>query len=335
METARKIVLARHFRGEPREDDFRVEEEELPAVREGEVLCQAAYLSVDPYQRARAASLQPGDTIMGYQVALIVQSRCAEFPVGRYLVGDLGWRSATVLDPRRPPARPGATPTRLLPADWAAPYSLALGALGRPGVSAYFGLLELGRPKHGDVVVVSGAAGAVGSLVGQIARIHGCKVIGFAGSDEKVRWLKEELQFDEAFNYRTTDARRALKEVAPAGVDVYFDNVGGELSSAVLPCMRHGGRVPICGAVCAYNSEAPVRATTVQPAVVGRELVLQGFLVSRWLPRWDEAVERMRRWVLDGRLVCRETVSHGFDSLPRAFIGMLRGDNLGKAVVKV
>ncbi|XP_046982393.1 prostaglandin reductase 1-like [Schistocerca americana] len=330
--TARKIVIARHFQGDPKPDDFRLEEEALPPLKDGQILCEAAYLSVDPYQRAYTHRHKVGQPMIGSQVALIVESRAPEFPVGRYVVGYWGWRDRTVAETR---ANRDMWAPMLVPELGDLPLSLALGVLGMPGNTAYFGLLEICHPRPGEVAVVSGAAGAVGSIVGQIARIKGCKVIGFAGSDSKVNWLRDELGFDHAFNYKTVDVGKALKEVAPDGVDIYFDNVGGQQSSAILYKMRTGGRISVCGSISSYNDTKIPSAPILQPAMVFNELKMEGFLVNRWLDRWDEGIKQNMQWIKEGKLKYKETVTEGFENMPKAFIGMLKGENLGKAVVKV
>ncbi|XP_049949184.1 prostaglandin reductase 1-like [Schistocerca serialis cubense] len=332
MVKARKFVLARHFEGEPQLDNFRLEEEELPPLEDGQILCEAVYLSVDPYQRVFKEMHKLGEPMIGSQVARIVESRSPDFPVGKYVVGYWGWRDRTVADTKN---HNDLWAPILAPDVGDLPLSLCLGVLGMPGNSAYFGFLELCHPKTGEVAVVSGAAGAVGSIVGQIARIKGCRVIGFAGSDEKVKWLKDELGFHHAYNYKSMDVATALKEAAPEGVDVYFDNVGGKLSSDVIYNMRTGGRISVCGSISSYNSTEIPTAPILQPAMIFKELKMEGFLVKRWLDRWDEGIKQNIQWIKQGKLKYRETVTEGFENMPKAFIGMLKGENVGKAVIKV
>ncbi|XP_049804088.1 prostaglandin reductase 1-like [Schistocerca nitens] len=333
MSKARKFVIASLFNGEPKVDDFSIEKEELPSLKNGQILCEAEYISVDPYQRAYTHMHKVGSTMIGSQVARIVESRSPEYPVGRHVVASLGWRDKTVMT--MAPTDDDILPPVLVPDYGDLPLSLALGVLGMPGATAYFGLLDICHPKPGEVVVVSGAAGAVGSIVGQIARIKGCKVIGIAGSDLKVKWLKEELGFDHAFNYKTVNVEKALKEAAPDGVDVYFDNVGGVQSRAVIANMRQRGRISVCGCISTYNSTKVAMVPDVQIHVLGKELKMEGFIVTRWLGQWDKAFKEMAQWIKEGKLKYRETVTEGFENMPDAFIGMLRGENLGKAVVKV
>ncbi|XP_046982371.1 prostaglandin reductase 1-like [Schistocerca americana] len=333
MVNARKIVITSPFKGEPKITDFKIETEELPALQDGQILCEAEYISVDPYQRAYSQRHKVGATMLGSQVSRIVESRSPDYPVGRHVVGYWGWCDRTVVNPA---AKDGEILPPMLVQNYGdLPLSLSLGVLGMPGATAYFGLLDICDPKPGETVVVSGAAGAVGSIVGQIARIKGCKVIGMTGSDVKVKWLKEELGFDHAFNYKTVNVEKALKEAAPNGVDVYFDNVGGEQSSAVIANMKHRGRISVCGCISSYNESKVPLAPVIQRYMVGKELKMEGFFVGRWLDNWDQAFNEMAQWIKEGKLKYKETVTEGFQNTPKAFIGMLRGENLGKAVVKV
>lgn len=214
--------------------------------------------------------------------------------------------------------------------------SLGLGAIGMPGNTAYFGFLEICQPKPGDVVVISGAAGAVGSLVGQIAKIKGCYVIGFAGHDDKVKWLVEELGFDKAYNYKTADWTASLKEAAPNGVDCYFDNVGGPFSSTVRNHMKDFGRISVCGAISVYNDDPfnPTVAPCAEPNFVFKQIKMEGFLVSRWIDRWQEGLTAMAQWISEGKIKVRETYTEGFEKMPEAFMGMMTGTNTGKAIIK-
>ncbi|KAK7872300.1 hypothetical protein R5R35_002757 [Gryllus longicercus] len=329
----KRFVLARHFKGEPKPSDFSLVTEELPPIKDGEVLAEAEFLSLDPYMRVYVLRRPPGGTMIGGQVARVLESKSPDYKVGDHVVGDFGWRTHTVFNPEA--HEHTLMRTYKLPDIGGLSPSLGLGVLGMPGNTAYFGLLEVCRPVKGETVVVSGAAGAVGSIVGQIAKIKGCRVVGFAGSDEKVKWLTEELGFDAAYNYKTTRPRDALKDGAPKGVDCYFDNVGGELSSSVINRMNYGGRVAVCGSISSYNADGLPKATIIQPAVVTNELKIEGFLVTRWNDRWGEGILQNLKWIQDGKLKYEETVTKGFENMPSALVGMLRGDNTGKAVVKV
>ncbi|XP_049947062.1 prostaglandin reductase 1-like [Schistocerca serialis cubense] len=365
MVKARKIVLVRHFEGQPRTEDFRIEEEDLPPVKDGQILAEAVYFSVDPFQKVHTAMQKVGDTFYGAQedrstlllvqlscvsaavrwcnaeaypqVARIVESRAPGFPVGRHVVAYWGWRDRTVADvgSGRPQPPLYVSPPRLVPHLGDLPLSLSLGVLGMPGNSAYFPLLDICKPKPGEVVAVTGAAGAVGSVVGQIARIKGCTVIGFAGSDAKVKWLKEDLGFHHAFNYKKTDVSTALKQAAPDGVDVYFDNVGGDISTAVMSNMRYRGRIVVIGAISQYNDLEQQKLVNLPFTFLAQQLRLEGCAVARYHDRWEEGISQLTKWVREGKIKYRETVTKGFENTPRAFIGMLRGENFGKAVVKL
>lgn len=315
--------------------ELKMVQEDLPPLKDGQVLCEAVYLSVDPYQRAYVYVLKVGDTIPGSQVAKIVESRHPDFPVGRYLVGYWGWRDRSVVDPKE--ATPGFPAPWLVPDLGDLPVSLALGVLGMPGNTAYFGLLNVCDPQPGEVVVVSGAAGAVGSHVGQIAKIKGCKVIGFAGSEEKCRWLEDSLGFDAAFNYKRTNVLRTLAEVVPEGVDVYFDNVGGDLSSDVISQMRKRGRISVCGSISSQDDflKKLPKVPVIQGDMVAKELRMEGFMVFRYLDRWEEGVHQNLKWVQEGKLKYRETITEGFENSPRALVGLMKGENFGKALIKV
>ncbi|XP_026473340.1 prostaglandin reductase 1-like [Ctenocephalides felis] len=275
-----------------------------------------------------------GVTMIGAQVAKILVSRNPKFPVGRFVCGDFGWTTHTIMGQNKKEGM--MTEPYLLPELGGISPSLCLGALGMPGNTAYFGFLEICQPKEGETVVVTGAAGAVGNHVGQLAKIKGCKVIGFAGSDEKCNWLKNDLGFDHALNYKTVDAAKALKEAAPNGVDCYFDNVGGELSSIIMNQMNLYGRISVCGAISAYNADVTKVPTApiVQPTLIFKELKMEGFLVTRWISRWMEGIGKNAALIAEGKLKVRETVTDGFENTPQAFIDMLRGSNTGKAVVK-
>ncbi|KAK7789395.1 hypothetical protein R5R35_006942 [Gryllus longicercus] len=335
MVKAKKIVLASRFDGEPKLSDFKVVEEDLPPLQDGQVLCETLWLSVDPYMRIYTQGAEAGTLMPGGVVARIVESKAPEYPRGRFLVGYWGWRTKSVWDPRQPPAAPYPQPY-LLPDFGELPLSLGVGALGMPGVTANLGLLEVCAPRAGETVVVNAAAGAVGSLVGQLARIRGCRVVGFAGSDRKVAWLKERLGFDAAFNYKKVAVGDALAQAAPHGVHCYFDNVGGAFSHEVHQRMVTGGRVVVVGAIAGYNDGFDsVLVPMPQPVILLKELKVQGFVVWSHAHRWLEAIQQNLQWIKEGKLLFEETVTEGFENAPQAFIGMMRGESTGKAVVKV
>ncbi|CAH1977913.1 unnamed protein product [Acanthoscelides obtectus] len=264
---------------------------------------------------------------------MIIESRHEKFPVGKYVVGEFGWRTHTISNGK--PMLNGVPQAWIIPDLGNLPLSIALGALGMPGNTAYFGFLELCQPKPGETVFVTGAAGAVGSLVGQIAKIKGCKVVGIAGSDEKGKWLTDELGFDHFINYKTDDIVKKIKECAPNGIDCYFDNVGGEISSKILLNMNTFGRISVCGAISGYNETSSPKATIVQYPVTMNQLRMEGFIAHRWLDRWFEGIQQNMKWIEEGKLKYRETVTHGFENMYSAFADMLRGGNTGKAIVKV
>lgn len=250
---ARKITLAQNIQGAPKLTDFKVVEETLPELQDGEILCKAEWLTVDPYMRPATVAMKPGDQMPGGQVARVIKSRSKDFPEGSQVVGNFGWRDLTITKVL-PESERSIDTFHAMPEMKGLPDSYALGCMGMPGNTAYFGLTRICNPKAGETLVVSAAAGAVGSLVGQIGKIIGLNVIGYAGTDDKVQWLKT-LGFDHAFNYKTEDLRNTLKSSATNGVDCYFDNVGGEFSFHVTRAMNQLGRISLCGAISVYNAD--------------------------------------------------------------------------------
>lgn len=334
MVKAKRFVLVKNFENLPKESDLKLMEEELPALKEGQFLAEAVYLSVDPYMRAYSHQLREGITMIGSQVAKIIQSKNKDFPVNKYIVGQFGWRSHTISEGKS--VSPDVMPPYILPDFGKLPLSLALGSLGMPGNTALFGFLEICKPKAGETVVVTGAGGAVGSHVGQIAKLKGCNVIGITGSEEKCKWIKS-LGFDHAINYKTANLHTALAEAAPRGVDCYFDNVGGEVSSIIIQHMHKFGRVSVCGSISSYNSDIRnlPKATVIQPSVVFQQLEIKGFVVSNWSNRWMEGIKQNLQWIQEGKVKYKETITDGFENMTKAFISLLNGENVGKAVVKV
>ncbi len=329
----KQITLAVRPVGLPKESGFALVESPIPSPGLGEFLVRAVYLSVDPYMRPRigagksyAAGVEIGDVIIGGAVGEVTQSHHAQFAVGEVVEGDFGWQQYAVSD--------GTNVRKVDPN--LAPISTALGILGMPGLTAYFGLLEIGKPRAGETVLVSGAAGAVGSLVGQIAKIQGCRAVGIAGTDEKIRHVVEDLGFDSAFNYKTTrNYRRKLKELCPKGIDVYFDNVGGAITDAVVRLINLRARLVICGQISQYNLERPEKGPRWLWALITRQARAEGFLVFQFAHRYQEGLTQMAQWLNDGKLMYRETIVEGIENAPRAFIGMLKGENIGKQLVKV
>lgn len=329
----KQVTLAARPVGFPKESDFRLVESPIPALQEGQILLRILYLSVDPYMRGRmrdaksySKPLAIGDVMVGGTVAEVIESRNPAYQRGDFVESYLGWQQYGISD--------GLGLRKLDPS--AVPLSTALGVLGMPGLTAYFGLLDIGRPKHGETVVVSGAAGAVGSLVGQIAKIKGCRTVGIAGSDEKVHYLIQELGFDAAFNYKSVgDYSAKLAELCPAGIDVYFDNVGGAITDAVFGLINVKARISICGQISQYNLTRPEMGPRIfWPLIMNRARV-EGFLVFEYAERYAEGLAQMTRWVQEGNLKYREQFTEGIESAPAAFIGMLRGENIGKQLVKI
>jgi leukotriene B4 12-hydroxydehydrogenase/15-oxo-prostaglandin 13-reductase len=326
------ILLASRPQGVPTAAQFRFESRTLPEPTQGQVLLKTLYVSVDPYMRGRMsaaksyiAPFEVGDPIAGGVVAEVVASHADGLPVGSVVVGNLPWQEYSVAD---------ANTLNRVPADQT-PASYFLGLLGMPGLTAYFGLLDICQPQPGETVVVSGAAGAVGLIVGQLAKLKGCRVVGTAGSDEKVAHLRA-LGFDEAINYKTTpDIAQALAAAAPQGVDCYFDNVGGAITDAVYGLLNKHARIALCGQISTYNAtEAPV-GPRPEWQLLKTSAKLQGFIVSDYHARWPEGVQQLTQWYAEGKLKGEETITEGFDQIPAAFLGLFTGENTGKAVVKV
>ncbi|MFA6957194.1 MAG: NADP-dependent oxidoreductase [Thermoanaerobaculia bacterium] len=329
----RQIRLAARPVGLPKVSDFQLAYSPRPSPAANEVLIRSVYLSLDPYMRGRmndaAADVRPmaiGDVIPGGAVGFVVESNDSAFRVGDAAEGMFGWQEYVVTR--------GAAMRRLDPA--IAPISTALGVLGTPGLTAYFGLLDICDPRSGETVVVSGAAGAIGMLAGQIAKIRGCRVVGIVGADAKVSWLIDELGFDAAFNYAAdTDVRARLSELCPAGIDIYFDNVGGAVTDAVMELINVNARVSVCGQNSQQNLERPEMGPRWLSQLIARQAKVQGFLVSAYADRFHGARQQLAAWLRAGRLKYREDVAKGIESAPQAFIEMLQGRNQGKQLVQM
>ena len=330
VKTNRRVTLAERPSGFPSDSDFAVDHVEVDEPGAGEVLVRVLWVSVDPYQRGRmtqarsyAKSLEVGDVITSQSLGDVVESRDGRFSPGDLVVGQLGWQEYAV-------ARGGSL--RRVP-DVLDPPTLALHVVGATGMTAYFGLLDVGQPKPGDTVVVSGAAGAVGQVVGQIAKLAGCRTVGIAGGPDKCTDCTL-YGYDVAIDYKDEGFREALKAACGEGVDVYFDNVGGEISAAVHGRLNIGARIVICGQISQYNLERPEPTFHPTLLIVYRAR-MQGFLINDYAHRFDEAAMRLARWVAEGKIRWREDVTEGLENAPAAFMGMLRGENRGKALVKV
>jgi NADPH-dependent curcumin reductase CurA len=321
------VTLASRPTGFPTEENFSFDEVEVGEAGPGEVLVKALYVSVDPYQRGRmstarsyARNLEVGDVMTSQTLGEVVESNDGRFAPGDLVVGQLGWQEHAV-------ARGGVL--RKVPPE-VDPPTLALHVVGTNGFTAYFGLFDVGKPRPGDTVAVSGAAGAVGQLVGQLAKIAGCRTVGIAGGPEKKAELQELFGYDVAIDYKNEDVREAV----PQGVDVYFDNVGGAVSAAVHSRLNVGARIAICGQISQYNVERPEPTFHPGQLIVFRAR-MEGFLVSDYVHRFDEAAPRLLRWIAEGKLRYTEDVTEGLENAPRAFIGMLNGENRGKTLVRV
>jgi NADPH-dependent curcumin reductase CurA len=334
MPSGREIQLAARPQGEPRPEDFRLVDVEVPGEPgEGEVLVRNLLMSVDPYMRGRmddrpsyVPPFRLGEALSGAAVGEVVASRAAGLAEGDAVLHDRGWREYAVLPARH---------ARRVDPD-VAPLSAYLGVLGMPGLTAYVGLLDVASLREGDVVFVSGAAGAVGSLAGQLAKQRGHFVVGSAGSPEKVAMLRDDFGFDAAFDYHDGPVRRRLREAAADGIDVYFDNVGGEHLEAAISAMRLHGRIALCGAVSTYNATEPPAAPRNLTQAIGKRLTLRGFIVFDHEDRRSAFVEEVAPMLRDGRITVRETiVDGGIEAAPQAFIDLLRGANTGKMLVRL
>ena len=329
----RQFVLASRPVGMPKESDLRLVETPVPALRDGEVLLRALYLSVDPYMRGRmnaaksyAPSVEIGELMVGGGVARVVESKNPGYAAGDVVNLQMGWQEYAVSN--------GEGLRKIDP--HLAPVSTALGVLGMPGLTAYFGLLEVCGVNAGETVVVSAAAGAVGSVVGQIAKIKGCRAVGIAGGPEKTRYVIDGCGFDAALDYKaTSDYQAAIKELCPGGVDVYFDNVGGPLTDAVLGNLSLRARIAICVQISHANDTQPSTGPRMWRHILVARARMQGFLVFDYAARYASALEQLAQWLRSGQIKYHEDIIEGFENMPRALIGLFRGENLGKRLVKV
>merc|ERR1712156_887929 len=290
--------------------------------------------------RVYTKRMNPVYTMIGQNVAKIIESKDPEYPKDSIVLTKSGWVKTGIVQTSGSLGGFGIKANQLVDKVQDLPsglsQSLLLGVCGMPGCTAYFGFLEICQPKSGETVVVNGAAGAVGSLVGQIAKIKGCHVIGFAGSDDKCQTLLKKYGFDKAYNYKKTKVEDALKDGAPNGVDCFFDNVGGiDATKVINNHMNTFGRISGCGAISAYNDKEPLTIPSIQGSMVFKQLRYEGFIVSRWLSRWMEGIAQMAQWMREGKIKTEETIVEGFEKMPEAFIGLFTGANLGKMVVKV
>ena len=328
-----QIVLASRPKGIPQVTDFRIEPAELRSIKTDEVLLKPLFFSVDPYMRGRMNeaksyihAFQIDKPIEGNALARVIESNSVRFNPGDVVMGMLPWSEMSVVSDKE-----------LVKVDASqVPLSYFLSILGMNGLTAYIGLMHICKPLAGETVVVSGAAGAVGLAVGQIAKIQGCRVIGITGSDDKVKLLVDKYGFDEAINYKTTTyMSNAIGTVCTDGVDIYFDNVGGEISDAVLNNLNFQARIAICGQISIYNSTSVPVGPRLQPRLLAKSAMMRGFLVNNFKNEFPDAIRNITKWMYEGKLNYSETTIHGFDKLPVAFLGLFNGDNVGKMIVKM
>ena len=335
MSQAKRVILVSRPVGEPKASDFRVEDCPLPAPGKGQVLLRTIWLSLDPYMRGRMSDgpsyAQPvpiGGVMEGGTVSEVIASNNPAFAKGDIVLSRAGWQTHAISD--------GKGLVKIDPT--IAPISTAVGVLGMPGMTAYTGLLDIGKPQAGETVVVAAASGAVGSAVGQIAKIKGARAVGIAGGKDKCDYVKNELGFDDCVDHRAPDLAAKLKAACPKGIDVYFENVGGEVFEAVFPLLNAFARIPVCGLIAHYNdteAKAPKWAPALMRNVLTKRLTIRGFIVSDFAARHADFLRDMSGWVREGKVKHREFITEGLDSAPGAFMGLLKGANFGKQLVRV
>ncbi len=327
------ILLNKRPVGKPVLDDFRFSSDAIPVPTSGDVLLKTLYVSVDPYLRGRMSdsksyipSFEIGKPIQSGIIAEVIDSTHSEFTKGDFVSGILEWKEYQISDGKG---------LKKVDQNISA-LSSYLGILGMTGITAYLGLIEIGAPKAGETIVVSGAAGAVGSVVGQIGKILGCTVVGITGSDEKAELLKSKFKFDSAINYKTVpDLNMAIRNSCPKGVDIYFDNVGGEISDAVLANINKHARLPVCGAISLYNETKVPVGPRIQTILLTKSAMMRGFIVGDFASKFPEAVRQLAVWLKEGKLTYSETLVYGFDNIPQAFLDLFEGKNEGKMIVKI
>jgi hypothetical protein len=331
-----QVFLAQRPVGEPSDESFGLRELDIPELADNQILIRVCWLSLDPYMRGRmndvksyADPLQIGDVITGESSGVVIKSTSPDFIEGDAVAAHMGWQSHLVANADDP---------RLMKIDLNnGSLSAHLGVVGMPGRTAYFGLIEVGKPQPGETLVVAAASGAVGSAVGQIAKIKGLRAVGIAGGAEKCRYVKEELKFDACIDYKADNFARELAAACPGGVDIYFENVGGDVTKVVVPLLNQGARVPICGYISNYNDEDIANSETPMRILKGLNTEPENrfFVVTEWRDRWVEATRQLGSWIQDGRLKYRESIGVGLESAPEYFCGMLNGKNFGKQLIKV
>jgi NADPH-dependent curcumin reductase CurA len=331
MPNNKQVLLAARPKGAVQESDFNIVETPLPGLKDGEVLVQNHFLSLDPYMRGRmddaksyAASVDIGGVMTGGTVGEVVESKNPKFAKGDHVLSMSGWQQYAQNDGRAMQK----IDTRVLP------ISVYLGSVGMPGVTAWYGLKQIGKPKAGETVVVSAASGAVGSVVGQLAKSLGCRAVGVAGGKAKCDYVTGELGFDACVDYKAGNLDADLKAAAPSGIDIYFDNVGGAVLDAVLKQLNAFARMPLCGLISGYSALEAYPLRNYRSFLVNR-VHLQGFIVSEHMELWPTALQELGAGVASGRIKYRESVAQGLDNAPKAFMGMLKGENFGKQLVKL
>nr|WP_156890015.1 NADP-dependent oxidoreductase [Planococcus lenghuensis] len=330
--TYKEIHLANRPEGTPTNEDFAFIEKEIPSLADGELLLKTLYLSVDPYMRGRMRDVKSyvepfklNEAIAGGVLAEVVDSKSEGFKQGDIVTGRLNWAEYNVANAQ--------TVQKVDPAS--APITTRLGILGMTGLTAYFGLLDIGKPQEGETVVVSGAAGAVGSVVGQIAKLKGARVVGIAGSQDKIDYLINELGFDAAVNYKDNNFKEDFKKAIPDGVDVYFDNVGGVVSDTVIFEINRNARIVVCGTISSYNNPEADTGPRIQWKFITTSSMMKGFTIGDYAQEFKTGAQDLAKWLQEGKLKYEETITEGFERTPEAFLDLFEGNNLGKQLVKV
>ncbi|MEZ9058430.1 NADP-dependent oxidoreductase [Vibrio pelagius] len=332
----RRIVLASRPIGAPTQDNFRLDTATVPSIQEGEILLRSIYLSLDPYMRGRMSDAKSyaepvaiDEVMVGATVCQVEQSQHSDYQVGEWVLAYTGWQDYGISNGE------GLVKLGMEPSH----PSFALGIMGMPGFTAYMGLLDIGQPKEGDTLVVAAATGPVGATVGQIGKLKGCRVIGIAGGEEKCRHAKEVLGFDECIDHKAEDFAEQLAAACDKGIDVYFENVGGKVFDAVMPLLNTGARVPVCGLISQYNAtslpDGPDRMSALMGMLLVKRIKMQGFIIfDDYAHRYNEFAVQMTEWLAQGKIQYKEQVVEGLESAPQAFIGLLKGENFGKLVIK-
>ena len=331
----RQILLASRPDGEPSEENFKLVEAEIPRPGPGQMLVRTIYLSLDPYMRGRmnagpsyAASVEVNEVMQGQSVCEVIESNIPDFVPGDMILAETGWQDYTLT---------GAEGVQKIDPS-IVPSSYSLGVLGMPGLTAYTGLLNIGKPLPGETIVVAAASGAVGSVVGQLGKIKGCRVVGIAGGQDKCRFVKEDLGFDTCLDHRQPELGERLKAACPDGIDIYFETVGGAVFDAVLPLFNPFARVPVCGLIAHYNDKqlppGPNRVPQLMRAILAKRLTFRGFIYFDYVSQFSEFMREMQIWLREGRIKYREDVTDGLEHAPRELIRLLKGENFGKKIIR-